>query len=151
MPHQTEPSVNNAMGLLLQTMLSRSSVRSENTRTIAGHPSLRPDILITGLGRSPMGHDSNVVGAVPSVVVPAPSDRPAVTEVRVIATVQWGVPEEWYMLLPVEVVRESLLRLLAASVMVVMGNMLPRRRIRICAEDQSRPVPFGADARQRTV
>ena len=54
MPHQTEPSVNNAMGLLLQTMLSRSSVRSENTRTIAGHPGQHPDILITGLGRSPV-------------------------------------------------------------------------------------------------
>ena len=54
MPHQTEPSVNNAMGLLLQTMLSRSSVRSENTRTIAGHPGRHPDILITGLGRSPV-------------------------------------------------------------------------------------------------
>ena len=54
MPRHTEPSVNDAMGLLLQTMLSRSSVRSENTRTIAGHPSLHPDILITGLGRSPV-------------------------------------------------------------------------------------------------
>ena len=54
MPRQTEPSVNNAMGLLLQTMLSRSSVRSENTQAIAGHPGLRPDILITGLGRSPV-------------------------------------------------------------------------------------------------
>ena len=54
MARQTEPSVNNAMGLLLQTMLSRSSVRSENTRTIAGHPGRHPDILITGLGRSPV-------------------------------------------------------------------------------------------------
>ena len=54
MPRHTEPSVNDAMGLLLQTMLFRSSVRSENTRAIAGRPSLRPDILITGLGRSPV-------------------------------------------------------------------------------------------------
>ena len=54
MPRHTEPSVNDAMGLLLQTMLFRSSVRSENTRAIAGRPGLRPDILITGLGRSPV-------------------------------------------------------------------------------------------------
>lgn len=54
MPHQTEPSVNNAMGTLLQGMLPRSDVRSENTRTIAGRPGLQPDILITGLGRAPV-------------------------------------------------------------------------------------------------
>ena len=38
MPHQTEPSANNAMGNLLQAMLPRSQVRSENTRAIAGQP-----------------------------------------------------------------------------------------------------------------
>ena len=54
MPRQTEPNVNNAMGSLLQAMLSRSSVRSENTRAIAGHPGLRPDILITAPGRAPV-------------------------------------------------------------------------------------------------
>ena len=54
MPRHTEPSVNDAMGLLLQTMLSRSSVRSENTRAIAGRPGLRPDILITAPGSSPV-------------------------------------------------------------------------------------------------
>ncbi len=54
MPHQTEPSANNAMGGLLKGMLSRSQVRSENTQTIAGHPGLRPDILITAAGRSPV-------------------------------------------------------------------------------------------------
>ena len=42
MPHQTEPSANNAMGNLLQAMLPRSNVRSENTRAIAGHPGLQP-------------------------------------------------------------------------------------------------------------
>ena len=35
-------------------MLSRRHVRSENTRTIAGHPGLRPDILITASGCSPV-------------------------------------------------------------------------------------------------
>ena len=54
MPRHTEPSVNDAMGLLLQTMLFRSSVRSENTRTIAGRPGLHPDILITAPGSSPV-------------------------------------------------------------------------------------------------
>ncbi len=54
MPHQTEPSVNNALGTLLQAMLPRSDVRSENTQAIYGHPSLRPDILITAPGRAPV-------------------------------------------------------------------------------------------------
>ena len=54
MPHQTEPSANNAAGGLLQAMLPRSSVRSENTQAISGHPGLRPDILITAPGRAPV-------------------------------------------------------------------------------------------------
>ena len=54
MPHQTEPSVNNAMGTLLGAMLPRSEVRSENTQAIYGHPGLRPDILITAPGRAPV-------------------------------------------------------------------------------------------------
>ncbi len=54
MPHQTEPSVNNAMGILLQGMLPRSDVRSENTQAIYGHSGLRPDILITAPGRAPV-------------------------------------------------------------------------------------------------
>ena len=54
MPHQTEPSVNNALGTLLQEMLPRSDVRSENTQAIYGHPGLRPDILITAPGRAPV-------------------------------------------------------------------------------------------------
>ena len=35
-------------------MLAGGSVRSENTQTIAGRPGLRPDILITAPGRSPV-------------------------------------------------------------------------------------------------
>ncbi len=54
MPRQTEPSVNNAMGALLEAMLPRSDVRSENTQAIYGHPGLQPDILITAPGRSPV-------------------------------------------------------------------------------------------------
>ena len=54
MPHQTEPSANNATGGLLQAMLPRSRVRSENTQAISGHPGLRPDILITASGHAPV-------------------------------------------------------------------------------------------------
>lgn len=54
MPRQTEPSVNNAMETLLQAMLPRSDVRSENVRAIAGSPRLQPDILITAPGRAPV-------------------------------------------------------------------------------------------------
>ena len=54
MPRQTEPNANNALGSLLQDLLPRSQVRSENTRAISGHPGLRPDILITAPGRSPV-------------------------------------------------------------------------------------------------
>ena len=54
MPRQTEPSANNATGGLLQAMLPRSSVRSEHTQAISGHPGLQPDILITAPGRAPV-------------------------------------------------------------------------------------------------
>ncbi len=54
MPRQTEPSANNALGALLQAMLGSSRVRTENTRVIADHPRLRPDIVITRDGRSPV-------------------------------------------------------------------------------------------------
>ena len=54
MARQTEPSVNNAMESVLQGMLSRSHVRSENTQTITGNPGLRPDILIEDPGRAPV-------------------------------------------------------------------------------------------------
>ena len=35
-------------------MLPRSQVRSENTQAISGHPGLRPDIIVTAPGRSPV-------------------------------------------------------------------------------------------------
>ncbi|MCY3903228.1 MAG: hypothetical protein OXF76_08690 [Caldilineaceae bacterium] len=54
MPHQTEPSANNALGNLLQAMMPRSEVRSENTGVIAGHPGLRPDILVSAPGSAPV-------------------------------------------------------------------------------------------------
>ncbi len=64
MPRHTEPSANNALGGLLQPMLGRASVRSENTRAIAGHPGLRPDILITAPGRSPAVRSASKVRVV---------------------------------------------------------------------------------------
>ena len=54
MPRHTEPSANNALGNLLQGMMPRSTVRSENTQAISGHLGLRPDILITAQGRAPI-------------------------------------------------------------------------------------------------
>ena len=54
MPRQTEPNANNAQGSLLQDMLPRTQVRSENTQAISGHSGLRPDIIVTAPGRSPV-------------------------------------------------------------------------------------------------
>ena len=54
MPRQTEPNANNALGSLLQDMLPRGQVRSENTQAISGQPGLRPDIIIAVPGRSPV-------------------------------------------------------------------------------------------------
>ncbi len=54
MPRQTEPSANNALGHLLQRMLPMCQVRTESTQAIVGHPGLRPDILVTAVGRAPV-------------------------------------------------------------------------------------------------
>ena len=54
MPRQTEPSINNALGALLQGMMGSATVRSENVRAIVDHPGLQPDILVTETGRAPV-------------------------------------------------------------------------------------------------
>ena len=54
MPRQTEPNANNALGILLQGMMHGCNVRSENVRSIVGHPGLQPDIVITEAGRAPI-------------------------------------------------------------------------------------------------
>ena len=54
MPRQTEPNANNALGNMLQGMLPGRQVWSENTRAISGRPGLRPDIIVTAPGRSPV-------------------------------------------------------------------------------------------------
>ena len=50
MPRQMEPNTTHALG----NLLPRSQVRSENTRAISRHFGLKPDILITTPGRSPV-------------------------------------------------------------------------------------------------
>ena len=73
MPRQTEPNANNAMGGLLQAMLPRSSVRSENTQAISGQPGLRPDILITAPGHAPVVIEAEYMPA--HTVEPEAKDR----------------------------------------------------------------------------
>ena len=63
MPRHNEPSANNALGVLLQRMLGKAVVRSENTQIIEGHPGLRPDIVITAVGRSPVVVESEYLPA----------------------------------------------------------------------------------------
>ncbi len=63
MPRHTEPSANNALGSLLQGMLGKAMVRSENTQIIEYHPGLRPDIVITAAGRSPVVVESEYLPA----------------------------------------------------------------------------------------
>ncbi len=52
--HNSESSANFALGDLLKGMLPSFLVRSEQTRIVSGRPSLRPDILVTAAGRSPV-------------------------------------------------------------------------------------------------
>ena len=54
MPRHTEPSANNALGILLQGMMGGCSVRSENVRAIVDRPGLQPDILVTAPDRAPV-------------------------------------------------------------------------------------------------
>ena len=63
MARQSEPNVNNALGELLRTMLPRSAVRYENTRTLAGNLRKQPDILITAPGRSPVVIESEYMSS----------------------------------------------------------------------------------------
>ena len=53
-PRQHEQNANNALGIILQGMMTTFDVRWENTRTIDGHPGMHPDILIRAPGRSPV-------------------------------------------------------------------------------------------------
>ena len=44
-------------------MMPRGQVRSENTQAITGQPSLRPDIIITAPGRSPVAVEAEYMPA----------------------------------------------------------------------------------------
>ena len=77
MPHQTEPSVNNALGNLLQKMLPRGKALSENTQAISGHPGLKPDILITAPGQSPVVIEAEYLPA--ATVEPEAKERLGLT------------------------------------------------------------------------
>ena len=63
MPREVEPNVNNALGSLLQGMLSSSQVLSENTQVIEGQPQLQPDVLITAVDRSPVAIEAKYMDA----------------------------------------------------------------------------------------
>ena len=63
MPRQTEPNANNALGNILQGMLSRSRVHSENTQAIVGHAGLRPDILVITPDAAPVVVESEFMPA----------------------------------------------------------------------------------------
>ena len=56
LPRQTEQNANNALGILLQSMFSRSRVYYENTRVIVDHPGRHPT------SSSPPPDDSPVCG-----------------------------------------------------------------------------------------
>ena len=51
---QTEPSINNALGNLLRSMMPGCTVRSENTQTFSDYPGRHADVLVTAAGRSPV-------------------------------------------------------------------------------------------------
>ncbi len=73
MPRQTEPNANNPLGSLLQDMMPRGQVRSENTQAISGQPGLRPDIVITAPGRAPVVIEAEYMPA--RTVEPEATDR----------------------------------------------------------------------------
>ena len=54
MPQNIEPTINVALGSLLETMLSDFAVYPENTNVVVSHRGRRPDILIVSPDRSPV-------------------------------------------------------------------------------------------------
>ena len=61
--HQTEPSVNSALGELLKGMLPGCTVRSEHTRLILRRPGLQLDNLITAPDRAPVAVEAEYLPA----------------------------------------------------------------------------------------
>ena len=63
MPHQTEPSVNNALGNLLRRMMRGSEIYSETTQTFPDYPGRHADVLVTSPGRSPVAIEAEYLPA----------------------------------------------------------------------------------------
>ena len=63
MPHQMEPSANNALGKLLRGMMRGSDILSENTQTFPDHPGRHADVLVTMPGRSPVAVEAEFLPA----------------------------------------------------------------------------------------
>ena len=63
MPRQSEPSVNNALGSILDRMLPTFAVRSEQLRQIVNRPALKPDVLITAPGLAPVAIEAEFMPA----------------------------------------------------------------------------------------
>lgn len=61
--NQTEPSVNVALGNLLQGMMGSCVVRSENTTLVVGQSGAQIDNLITAAGRSPIAVEAEFMPA----------------------------------------------------------------------------------------
>lgn len=61
--NQTEPSVNVALGNLLQGMMGSCVVRSENVGLVVGQPGAQIDNLITAAGRSPIAVEAEFMPA----------------------------------------------------------------------------------------
>ena len=91
MPQQTEQNANNALGALLRRMLPRYDVLFENTQQIVNHPGLRPDVLITAPGRSPVVIEAEYM---PAFLADADANR-ALLDRRVICDLL-GFDEDTY-------------------------------------------------------
>ncbi len=63
MPHQTEPSANNALGNLLRRMMRGSGIYSETTQTFPDYPGRHADVLVTAPGRSPVAIEAEYLPA----------------------------------------------------------------------------------------
>ncbi len=63
MPHQTEPSANNALGNLLRKMMRGSGIYSETTQTFPDYPGRHADVLLTAPGRSPVAIEAEYLPA----------------------------------------------------------------------------------------
>ena len=62
-PHQTEPNANNALAIVLRSMLPRCTVRPETTQVFTKYPARHADVLITAPGRAPVAVEAEYMSA----------------------------------------------------------------------------------------